>query len=96
MRRANIPLAVAASALIAAWFSSGLAQEAPQAPDEAVPTWEYRVLILSDVVEAQQALQQEGGQTAAAFEARFDELGRDGWEYCGDLPGAAIFKRPAR
>ncbi|QDV32591.1 hypothetical protein [Tautonia plasticadhaerens] len=96
MRRA-IPLAVVAAALVAAWFSSGLAQGgAPQASDEVVPSWEYRVLILSDVVDAQQALRQEGGQTATAFESRFDELGRDDWESCGDLPGVAIFKQPGR
>lgn len=27
-------------------------------------------------------------------DATFNDLGQDGWESCGDLPGAVVFKRP--
>jgi len=53
-----------------------------------------RVIALTDVVSAQQAAQQEPAKSFAAFEVRFNELGRDSWEYCGYINGAAVFKRP--
>jgi len=93
MRRA-LPVAAVAAVVFAAWVSYGFAQDAKQAGGPAAKAWEYRVLVLTDVVKPQQALQQEPGKTGAAVEATFNDLGQDGWEYCGDLPGAVVFKRP--
>jgi hypothetical protein len=95
MRRA-IPFAAVAAALLAAWISFSRAQDAQRGGANAARAWEYRVVVLTDVVGVQQALQQAPGKTGAALESKFNELGQDGWEYCGDLPGAAVFKRPKR
>jgi len=93
MRR-TIPFAVVATALLAAWVSYAFAQNAKQGDGKPAQAWEYRVLVLTDVVGVQQALQQKSGKMGAAVESKFNELGRDGWEYCGNLPGTAVFKRP--
>jgi hypothetical protein len=93
MRR-TIPFAAVAAGLLAAWVSCGFAQNAKQGGGKSAQAWEYRILVLTDVVDVQQALQQKPGKTGAAVESKFNELGRDGWEYCGDLPGTAVFKRP--
>jgi hypothetical protein len=93
MRRA-IPFAAVVAALLTAWVSYSFAQAAKQGVGKAAQVWEYRVIILTDVVNFQQALHQEPGKTGAAIESKFNELGQGGWEYCGDLPGTAVFKRP--
>jgi hypothetical protein len=93
MRR-TIPFATVAAALLAAWVSYGFAQAARQGGGKPSQVWEYRVIVLADVVNIQQALQQGPGKTASAVESKFNELGQGGWEYCGDLHGTAVFKRP--
>jgi hypothetical protein len=93
MRRV-IPYAIVATALLAIWLSYAHARNPQQIGGKAAQAWEYRILVLTDVVKVPQALQQEPSKTAVAIESRFNELGRDDWEYCGDSPGAAVFKRP--
>jgi hypothetical protein len=93
MRR-SIPLAMVAIALLVIGFSYAHARNPQQTGSKPAPAWEYRLLLLTDVVKMPQALQQEPSKTAAVIESKFNELGRDGWEYCGDLPGTAVFKRP--
>ncbi|WP_165228164.1 hypothetical protein [Aquisphaera insulae] len=93
MRR-SIPLAAIAAALLAAWISYAFAQDAKRGGGDATRAWEYRIVVLTDVVNVQQAFGQEPGKTAAAIESKFNELGRDGWDYCGEWPGVAVFKRP--
>jgi hypothetical protein len=83
-----------ATTLLAIWFSYVHARNPQQIGGKAAQAWEYRILVLTDVVKVPQALQQVPSKTADAIESRFNELGRDRWEYCGDLPGAAVFKRP--
>ncbi len=93
MRR-SIPLAALAAILLATWVSYAFAQNAKPAGGKAAHAWEYRIIVLTDLVNAQQAITQEPSKTAGAVESKFNELGQDGWEYCGDLPGTALFKRP--
>ena len=82
--------------LIAAFFlSMAPAQEASDVGGNRHPAWEYRSLALSEVVKLEQALQDPAGVNAA-LEARFNELGRDGWELAISLPGAVVFKQPKR
>jgi len=93
MRRASL-LTVAICVLIAAAFSVARARESREGGVNAAPAWEYRLIVLTDIVPPQKAGQQENAKPYAAFEVRFNELGRDSWEYCGYLNGAAVFKRP--
>lgn len=67
----------------------------PQAPAKAVssPAWQYRVILLTDVVDLRTALKDGPGKMATAIESKFDELGKDGWEFAGEINGGAIFKR---
>ena len=90
MRRAFLSAAVAC-ALVAALFSLARARDSREAVN-AAPTWEYRVLLLTEVVSVQQALQ-EPTKMGPAVEAKFNELGRDGWELCENLNGLVVFKR---
>jgi hypothetical protein len=93
MRR-TIPFAAVGAALLAISFSYAPAQGPQAGRGKPAQVWEYRIIVLTDVVNAQQALQQEPAKTAAAVESKFKELGQDGWEYSGNLPGTAVFKRP--
>ncbi|MBI1325690.1 hypothetical protein GC170_21200 [bacterium] len=67
----------------------------PQPPAKAVssPAWQYRVILLTDVVDVRTALKDGPGKLAASLEKKFDELGNEGWEYAGEINGGAIFKR---
>ena len=91
MRRA-IPFAAVTAVVLAAWISFSSAQDTQRGGANAARAWEYRLVVLAEVVDAQQA----PGKATAAVESKFNELGQDGWEYCGDLPGAAVFKRSKR
>jgi hypothetical protein len=93
MRRASL-FAAGACVLLAAVFSLARAREVRGVGINAAQAWEYRVIALTDVVSASRAVQQESAKTFAAFEARFNELGQDSWEYCGYFNGGAVFKRP--
>jgi hypothetical protein len=58
----------------------------------AAPAWEYRVVMLTEVVSLQQAIH-EPAKVGAAVEAKFNELGRDGWELGEHINGMVVFKR---
>ena len=88
MRR-NVLLAIAALVLVAG-FAALLPAQGPQA---AVPSaWEYRVILFTEVVD----LQQKPAEMAAALEARFNELGKEGFDLAKNFNGGIVFKRPKR
>src|SRR5947209_3842392 len=78
MRRALLSATVAC-ALVAALFSLARARDAREQAAGAAPSWEYRVLMLTDIVTMKLAMH-EPEKTAPAVESKFNELGRDGWE----------------
>lgn len=88
MRR-NVLLAVTAVALVAV-FATILPAQGPQT---AVPTgWEYRVILITEVVN----LQQKPEEMTAALEAKFNELGKEGWDIAENINGGIVFKRQKR
>jgi hypothetical protein len=92
--RVSISIAAIVAALVA-WVSYTVAQDAKQESGTAAQAWDYRVIALTEML-AEQASLREPEKMVAAIESGFNELGQDGWEYSGDLPGAAVFKRPKR
>jgi len=88
MRR-NVPLAIAALIL---FVGAATLLPAQGQPPEGRPGWEYRVILVTEVVN----LQQKPEAMAAALEARFNELGKDGWEIAENINGGIVFKRPTR
>jgi hypothetical protein len=92
MRRASLSVAVAC-ALVAALISLARARDAREVTVNAAPSWEYRVVMLTEVVSLQQAIH-EPAKVGAAVEAKFNELGRDGWELGEHINGMVVFKRP--
>ena len=88
MRR-NVPLAIAALVLL---VGSATFLPAQGPTPEVRPEWEYRVILVTEVVN----LQQKPEAMAAALEARFNELGKDGWEIAENINGGIVFKRPTR
>jgi hypothetical protein len=91
MRRASLSAAFAC-ALVAALFYLARARDAREGAVNAAPSWEYRVLMLTEVVSLQQAIH-EPAKAGAAVESKFNELGRDGWELCEHINGMVVFKR---
>jgi hypothetical protein len=55
----------------------------------ARPAWEYKVVLITEVV----SLQQKPEEMTAALQAKFNELGRDGWEIAENINGGLVFKR---
>jgi hypothetical protein len=47
-----------------------------------------------DVVTVDGEVLQDTDKARVAIESKFNELGRDGWEFCGNIPGGVVFKRP--
>jgi hypothetical protein len=92
MRRVLLSAAFS-GALVAALFSLARARDAREGAANAAPSWEYRVLLLTEVVSLQQAIH-EPAKTGAAVESKFNELGRDGWELSENINGIVVFKRP--
>ena len=95
MRRTYLSVAVAGILIAAFFFSLAPAREARGVGSNAPPVWEYRILALSDVAKAEEVLK-DSAKVTSAFEAKFNELGRDGWEVAIPLPGAVVFKRQNR
>ncbi len=91
MRRNSLLLA-AALLLVAAVSPFLLAREEKPPARVAKPTWEYRVILLSDLARPGQEPEKE----TSAVELRFNELGRDGWELCQIHLRVAVFKRPRK
>ncbi len=48
---------------------------------------------LPDIVPVDKAMKQNLSKTAMAVETKYNELGQQGWEYCGEHNGAVVFKR---
>jgi hypothetical protein len=92
MRRAFLSAAFSC-ALVAALFSLARARDAREQAARAAPSWEYRVLMLTDIVTMQQAIH-EPAKTGPAVESKFNELGRDGWDLYEHINGMLVFKRP--
>jgi hypothetical protein len=92
MRRVSL-YALIAGCLLAGWLTFAHAREGREPSAYAAPIWEYRLLYLPDIVSMQTAMK-EPSKTATVLEAKYNELGRDGWEYCENSNGLAIFKRP--
>jgi hypothetical protein len=95
MRRTYPLIIVGGMMIVALIFSLAPAQEAHKAAGNAPQAWEYHTLLLSDTVNVQEALKDPKG-AAAGMDAKFNELGRDGWELAAPLPGVVVFKRPKR
>lgn len=85
----NVLLAIAALVLVV-----GFATFLPaQGPSPAVtPVWEYRVILVTEVVN----LQQKPEEMAAALEAKFNDLGKDSWDIAENINGGIVFKRQKR
>lgn len=88
MRRA-FSFAVLALAALTGWYAFARAQDTRGGGPRAERTWEYRVRAFDGMVTDLQ----DTAKAVASVESKFNELGRDGWEYCGTIPGAAVFKR---
>ena len=94
MRRTFLFAAVT-FALLAAVFSFARAREESEGRVNVAPSWEYRLLMLTNVVNTQTALR-EPAKAVTDMESKFNELGREGWEYCEISNGIVVFKRPKR
>ncbi len=93
MRRLFLSVTVTC-VLLAAVFSLARARDAGNEAVNFAPAREYRVFMNTDVVSAQDAAHQDNAKTAAAFESKYNELGRENWEFCANVNGMAVFKRP--
>ncbi|WP_435011579.1 hypothetical protein P12x_002895 [Tundrisphaera lichenicola] len=90
MRRFLIPVLLVLS--IVAGFSLARGPDAQVQPAKSASIWEYRVLLLTELINIQQAMK-EPSKIRVAVEERYNELGRDGWEYCGNDNALVTFKR---
>ena len=81
------------AALLLSAYSSLSGQDAPRtgrAP--AAQGWEYRLVLLRE-------LHGEKGSELdrlKSAEVAFNENGKEGWEYAGEVSSAVLFKRPRR
>jgi len=69
------------------------AEPLQQPKAELKPAWEYRVLLLTDVVDVRTALKDGPGKVAESLETKFNALGSEGWKYAGEINGGMIFER---
>lgn len=94
MNRTSILTGISIGILLTGVTLAALSAE-PQAGAKAAPSsaWQYRVILLTDVVDVRTVLEDGPGKLTTAIESKFDELGNDGWEYAGEINGGAIFKR---
>jgi hypothetical protein len=89
MRRSYLFMALTA-VLLCGVFSFARARDARVM---AAPAWEYRAILLTDLVKFQEAMH-EPAKVVTAVETKFNEFGRDGWELCENINGLVVFKRP--
>jgi len=88
MRSVYLSVAVGC-VLLSAMFSRLPAQVTTKQTGDAVRGFEYRVIYLPDIAQANQ----KPTNQVAAIESKFNELGRDGWELCANMTTAVVFKR---
>lgn len=93
MRKALIPIAIAAVMLTCVSTFMALRADGKKLP-AASPAFEYRVIVLTDIVDVRKVLEDGPSKVATKIESKFNELGRDGWKYSGDINGSVIFERP--
>lgn len=89
--RGSYIVIVAVCLLLAVGITRLPAQNAPEAEAPA-RAWEYRALLVTDLVSADQ----KPAEQTAALEAKFNELGRKGWELAEQMNRVIVFKRPTR
>jgi hypothetical protein len=93
MRKTLITIVIAAVMLTSVSTFMALRAEGKKLPT-ASPTWEYRVVVLTDIIDISKAIEDGPSKIGTTIESKFNELGRDGWKYSGDINGAVIFERP--
>jgi len=79
--------------LVAATFPFARARVADEQAANASAAWEYRVFLLTDIVNAIDA-SENPKKVPPAVESRFNALGRDRCEFSANINGMAVFKRP--
>jgi hypothetical protein len=84
---------VTALSAIIGFYVFAHAQNAHCGAAKATHAWEYQVVVMADVVIVHDEALQDTAKARVAIESKFNELGRDGWEYCGEIPGGVVFKR---
>jgi hypothetical protein len=96
MRRTCSFVVVGGILVAALMFSLSTAQDTRgRASTAGGVSFEYRIIAISELVDSGQPVNQTA-KAAATIEARFNELGRDGWEIAESLPGTVVFKRTRR
>jgi hypothetical protein len=71
-------------------LSCVFAQDVPRNTDKSGQVWEYKVVLLTDIVDGKSQPQDQ----VAAMETRCNELGRDRWELSLQINRVVVFKRP--
>jgi hypothetical protein len=66
--------------------------EAVEARPAGAGAWEYRVILVSDLVPDQGA----PAAQVTALESKLNTLGRDGWELSQQMQRVMVFKRPTK
>ena len=89
MRRSSMFL-VAAMAVFASMSLFLPAQDKVDSRVIGRDQWEYRVLLMSDIAKG------KADDQAAAVETKFNELGREGWEFSQIHLKVAVLKRRKR
>ncbi|WP_165064589.1 hypothetical protein [Paludisphaera rhizosphaerae] len=88
MRR-NALLALAVFVLVAG-FATFLPAQAPKLA--VTPTWEYRVISLNEVIYSHK----DASDVCIALEAKFNLLGKEGFDIYENMDNYIVFKRQKR
>ncbi len=59
-----------------------------------VHAWEYKVVDLESLVKIQGFSREEREKMGTELEKGLNRLGEDGWEFCLEMRGPMVFKRP--
>ena len=87
----NYFVGVIACVLLVVAYSRLPAQEGAK-PAPSAGGWEYHVVLLTDLVSADQT----PAEQTTALETKFNDLGQEGWELCQQLNRVVVFKRETR